>query len=101
MPRAKIQVAMDDADFAYLFDNAAEWGPKWEDLTITGRFRSPARDTIDTGWKWAYWFGGNHAAVLLARGFLDAWGHAYQVITDEGSDGGWVILTDYAWTEGP
>jgi hypothetical protein len=101
MPRAKIQIAMDDADFGYLTENSAEWAAiagEWAPQISDGRFVTmPPGQPLRPTWRRAYWFGDSYAGVMLARGFLDAWGHDYQLAGDESGDGGWVILTDYEW----
>jgi hypothetical protein len=101
MPRARIQVTMDDADFGYLTENSAEWAPiagEWAQQISAGRFMAmPPGAPLLTTWKRAYWLGDAYASVMLARAFLDAWGHDYQLVSDESDGGGWVILTDYEW----
>jgi hypothetical protein len=99
MPRARIQIAMDDADFGYLTENGAEWaaiGSEWAPQIAGGRFMTvPAGGIPFTTWKRAYWLGEDYVHVMLARAFLAAWGHDFQVLSDETDGGGWVILTDY------
>ena len=103
MPRARIQLTMDDEDFGYLTTNSAEWaaiGSEWAPQIADGRFVTvPPGGIPFTTWKCAYWLEDGYAALMLARAFLDAWGHDYQVVTDEAEDGGWVILTDYEWKQ--
>jgi hypothetical protein len=99
MPRAKIQIAMDDADFNCLAENIAEWAAiadEWAPQVSARRFMTmPPGAPLLTTWKLAYWLGGSYASVMLARAFLDAWGHDYQLVSDQSGGGGWVILTDY------
>ena len=100
MPRAKIQIAMDDTDFGYLLHNSAKWADsagEWEPQLRNGRFTASEPGVLTGHWKMAYWIGSDYTAVILARAFLAAWGYECQILTDEASGGGWVILTDYEW----
>jgi hypothetical protein len=102
MPRARIQLSMDDADFGYLTTNSHEWaaiGSEWAPQIADGRFRPAGGGVTFTTWKRAYWLEDGYAALMLARAFLDAWGHDYQIVSDETEGGGWVILTDYEWKQ--
>lgn len=98
-----IRVEMTNDDFEMLATASMHWaGQDWE--TQDGRFIPlPDRDTpIVWTYGYAFWFG-PWANVILARSFLDAKGFAYQVLSDEGSAGECVIITDYAgnWEKEP
>jgi hypothetical protein len=94
---------MDDADFGYLTTNSAQWGPlreEWVGQIAGGRFLPGNPEApILARWQRAYWLEDGYAALMLARAFLDAWGHDYQIVSDETEGGGWVILTDYEWKQ--
>ena len=86
-------------DFGRLCENSGEWAG-W--TPPAGRFE--ALDTADAPatreWQCVYWVGGSWTGVILARAFLDARGHDYEVLFDlaelpGGQAFGYVILTDY------
>jgi hypothetical protein len=100
-----VQILMTDADFDHLSHTAQEWarysddniGGGWKGHIRAGRFilhAAPPGEWPALNWKWSYW-GDNYANLILARSYLAARGHDYQVVWDEGGDGAWGILTDY------
>jgi hypothetical protein len=110
VPRAKIQVAMDDEDFSHLWHTAMEWARYahggdggWAQQIRDGRFEvGGSADTWPSlGWKWAYWLGSDYAPVILAKAFLAAWGNDCDIVMDAGgsTEPEWVILTDYDWKQ--
>jgi len=100
-----IVISLDADDFERLWVTSS--GAPASIDEITDRFLDPATGTFPdvSKWAYAYWFD-SYANLLLARGFLAAYGELFQVCSDEyiedappGShvhDPGWVIFTDYA-----
>lgn len=100
-----IHVRMTDYDFDQLTDQTAEWHDKYSTLWVQqrGRFENVGqgfdRDYFPDGkWKWVYWvggIGGNYAALLLARSFLEGREFDYEIAFDVADAGQYVIFTDY------
>lgn len=94
-------------DFDLLRENDMAWS---RELQTSARFTAvlttfpSERATgicVANPWKRIWWFGREYSAVILARTFLEAYGHDYEVLRDHGHEWdsneefGYVILTDY------
>jgi hypothetical protein len=97
---ARVQLLMDDQDFARLCTIYAAWAKsadKWLGYLEVGRFEFEG-DRPSMKWRSVYWLGERYAAVIPAKSFLADRGYGFEVIRELSSDeySGWVILTDYA-----
>src|SRR5690348_532466 len=99
MSAITLKIVMDDADFGYLFDNAGLWQEtrnEWARFHVQG---VPYTASPASRWTRIYWFS-NRVNVILARAFLQAWGHEYQEAIDTAQDDApWVIVTGYEWKQ--
>lgn len=89
-------------DFELLRNNDTSWADILRySADITTRFRVVAkRKTLGNPLTRIYWFGRDYVTVILARTFLENYGHEYEVLWDNAGEWekpsfGYAILTDY------
>ncbi|SFQ82016.1 hypothetical protein [Amycolatopsis rubida] len=94
----QVTITVDATDFEQLWTTCMAWASAgWDTGEQEGQFEPVQSDAVEYGWKHAYWMGGNWASVVLARSFLAAVGHDFQVVADTADDPGYrgfVILSD-------
>lgn len=94
-------ISMSDADFEALSTNDMSWaGNNWEQRYPDRFMPVDADEPLSYAWRYVHWFDG-WGDVILARSFLDARGHRYQVCSAESlgkepnAGPEYVVLTDY------
>lgn len=102
----QIMIEMTEDDFDRLTTTSMKWagegvpgwdGPDWREQAEDGRFEPLEGNPLalpGMGWRWAFWME-RWADVMFARAFLDAQGHACEVLWDQVDDGQYVVLSDY------
>jgi len=98
-----LSVSMSAAEFRHLVFAAAEWsGSEMPLMVADGRFEEYSSEGSPAGNEWlcAYWLGDSFANVLFARAFVAAAGFGWEVLwdreeTEDGDEGGFVLLTDF------
>lgn len=98
----QINIEMEEQDFEHLVFRTEAWAVRAEErraAVVEGRFAHAVRsDDAQPGlhWRRAFWMGGDWTRVVLAKAFLRAEGHDFEVLWDMAvDDGSYVILTNY------
>jgi hypothetical protein len=90
MKIGQLEVRLTAEDFTNLWEQSMDWGVEWK--SQAERFDNG----ISFHWQKAYFFELCYANFVLARTYLKGIGVSFEVTND--AAGGWVILTDYDWS---